>query len=268
MPAGIPGRGSDMPPAYHSLPRPRFAALYTREPLGSGNDENEQQNLKRRGGDETKEPGGGAGIGTGAGAGNYKNAPAQKNGIQVAPVADGCGVEFAGDSEALTVTYTDNRLEKDDMVIVLLLKSSEAVTDSDKAEKVATTLTAGTIQYIDQVDVTREDHTISFDIFPQNYSNGVIRVIWAHEGKAEMATVAAVKANYKLGDVDMDGTVTTIDAFKVLRYAVFYDKQNGTIENKDYDLAMPELGNVDGDEGVTVLDAYKILRYAIQAIPY
>ena len=26
MPAGIPGRGSDMPPACHSLPRPRFAA--------------------------------------------------------------------------------------------------------------------------------------------------------------------------------------------------------------------------------------------------
>ena len=26
MPAGTPGRGSDMPPACHSLPRPRFAA--------------------------------------------------------------------------------------------------------------------------------------------------------------------------------------------------------------------------------------------------
>ena len=34
MPAGIPGRGSDMPLACHSLPRPRFAALYTREPSG------------------------------------------------------------------------------------------------------------------------------------------------------------------------------------------------------------------------------------------
>ena len=195
---------------------------------------------------------------------------AKKNGIQVAPL-DGCTVKFAEGSEMLTVTYTnDEKLNVGDMVIVLLLKSSEAVTDSDKAEKVATTLTAGTIQYIDQVDVTREDHTISFDIFPQNYSNGVIRLIWKDKTSdgVNTATVAAVKANYKLGDVDMDGTVTTIDAFKVLRYAVFYDKQNGTIENKDYDLAMPELGNVDGDEGVTVLDAYKILRYAIQAIPY
>ncbi len=199
---------------------------------------------------------------------------AKKNGIQVAPLdSQNCKVEFKDNSsEALTVTYTDNRLEKDDMVIVLLLKSSEAVTDSDKAEKVATTLTAGTIQYIDQADVT-EKGKVEFTVFPQNYSNGVIRLIASRttDGKTALVLnepVAAVKANYKLGDVDMDGTVTTIDAFKVLRYAVFYDKQNGTIENKDYDLAMPELGNVDGDEGVTVLDAYKILRYAIQAIPY
>ena len=196
---------------------------------------------------------------------------AKKNGIQVAPLdSQNCKVEFKDNSsEALTVTYTDNRLEKDDMVIVLLLKSSEAVTDSDKAEKVATTLTAGTIQYINQDDVETAG-TVTFRVFPQNYSNGVIRLIWKDKTSdgVNTATVAAVKANYKLGDVDMDGTVTTIDAFKVLRYAVFYDKQNGTIENKDYDLAMPELGNVDGDEGVTVLDAYKILRYAIQAIPY
>ena len=195
----------------------------------------------------------------------------EKNGIQVAPLdSQNCKVEFKDNSsEALTVTYTNENLKENDMVIVLLLKSSEAVTDSDKAEKVATTLTNKTIQYIDQADVETAG-TVTFRVFPQNYSNGVIRLIWKDKTSdgVNTATVAAVKANYKLGDVDMDGTVTTIDAFKVLRYAVFYDKQNGTIENKDYDLAMPELGNVDGDEGVTVLDAYKILRYAIQAIPY
>ena len=197
---------------------------------------------------------------------------AKKNGIQVAPVADGCGVEFAGDSEALTVIYTNETLNVNDMVIVLLLKSDKAVTSDTEAKDVKPTLTAGTIQYIDQADVETAG-TVTFRVFPQNYSNGVIRLIASRttDGKTETVLnepVAAVKANYKLGDVDMDGTVTTIDAFKVLRYAVFYDKQNGTIENKDYDLAMPELGNVDGDEGVTVLDAYKILRYAIQAIPY
>lgn len=199
---------------------------------------------------------------------DYKNAPAQKNGIQVAPL-DGCTVEFAEGSEMLTVTYTNEKLNVNDMVIVLLLKSDKAVTSDTEANDVATTLTAGTIQYINQADVETAG-TVTFRVFPQNYSNGVIRLIWKDKTSdgVNTATVAAVKANYKLGDVDMDGTVTTIDAFKVLRYAVFYDKQNGTIENKDYDLAMPELGNVDGDEGVTVLDAYKILRYAIQAIPY
>lgn len=214
-------------------------------------------------------------LGTVAAAANIEydkdknSSAANKNGIQVAPLDSKCTVNFAEGSEALTVTYTNENLKENDMVIVLLLKSSEAVTDSDEAEKVATTLTNKTIQYIDQADVTK-DGEIEFRVFPQNYSNGVIRLIWKDKTSdgVNTATVAAVKANYKLGDVDMDGTVTTIDAFKVLRYAVFYDKQNGTIENKDYDLAMPELGNVDGDEGVTVLDAYKILRYAIQAIPY
>lgn len=202
---------------------------------------------------------------------DYKNAPAQKNGIQVAPLdSQNCKVEFKDNSsEALTVIYTNETLNVGDMVIVLLLKSDKAVTSDTEANGVATTLTAGTIQYIDQADVETAG-TVTFRVFPQNYSNGVIRLIWKDKTSdgVNTATVAAVKANYKLGDVDMDGTVTTIDAFKVLRYAVFYDKQNGTIENKDYDLAMPELGNVDGDEGVTVLDAYKILRYAIQAIPY
>ena len=196
---------------------------------------------------------------------------AKKNGIQVAPLdSQNCKVEFKDNSsEALTVIYTNEKLNVGDMVIVLLLKSDKAVTSDTEAKDVKPTLTAGTIQYIDQADVT-EKGKVEFTVFPQNYSNGVIRLIWKSpdSGGVNTATVAAVKANYKLGDVDMDGTVTTIDAFKVLRYAVFYDKQNGTIESKDYDLAMPELGNVDGDEGVTVLDAYKILRYAIQAIPY
>ena len=34
MPAGIPGRSSDMPPACHSLLRPRFAAPFIRGAFG------------------------------------------------------------------------------------------------------------------------------------------------------------------------------------------------------------------------------------------
>lgn len=189
---------------------------------------------------------------------------AKKNGIQVAPL-DGCTVEFAEGSEALTVTYTDNRLEKDDMVIVLLLKSSEAVTDSDKAEKVATTLTAGTIQYIDQVDVTREDHTISFDIFPQNYSNGVIRVIWKDKtsGGVNTATVAAVNRTYIMGDVNNDGVVSVADAAAALLYIVHLNS-DGTIEDKYAQGVFPEAIDVNGDHVLSVADAAAILTLAVR----
>ena len=194
---------------------------------------------------------------------DYKNAPAQKNGIQVAPVADGCGVEFAVDSEMLTVTYTNKKLNVGDMVIVLLLKSDKAVTSDTEANGVATTLTAGTIQYIDQVDVTREDHTISFDIFPQNYSNGVIRVIWAHEGKAEMATVAAVNRTYIMGDVNNDGVVSVADAAAALLYIVHLNS-DGTIEDKYAQGVFPEAIDVNGDHVLSVADAAAILTLAVR----
>lgn len=195
---------------------------------------------------------------------------AKKNGIQVAPVADGCGVEFAGDSEALTVTYTDDRLEKDDMVIVLLLKSSEAVTDSDVAKNMTTTLTAGTIQYIDQADVETAG-TVTFRVFPQNYSNGVIRLIASRttEGKTALVLnepVAAVNRTYTLGDVDGDGSIDVSDAAKVLKYAVHLRKDGSVDEG--YEIAFPEAADVDGDGSVDVSDAAKILKFAIKKIPF
>lgn len=205
-------------------------------------------------------------LGTVAAAANIEydkdknSSAANKNGIQVAPLdSQNCKVKFKDNSsEALTVTYTDNRLEKDDMVIVLLLKSSEAVTDSDKAEKVATTLTAGTIQYIDQADVT-EKGKVEFTVFPQNYSNGVIRVIWAHEGKAEMATVAAVNRTYILGDANRDGAVTPQDALAILMYIV---------NNEDYqdiDVLAADVPDGKGirDGYVTAQDALSILLYTV-----
>lgn len=186
---------------------------------------------------------------------------AKKNGIQVAPLdSQNCKVEFKDNSsEALTVTYTNEKLNVNDMVIVLLLKSDKAVTSDTEANGVETTLTAGTIQYIDQVDVTREDHTISFDIFPQNYSNGVIRVIWAHEGKAEMATVAAVNRTYILGDANRDGAVTPQDALAILMYIV---------NNEDYqdiDVLAADVPDGKGirDGYVTAQDALSILLYTV-----
>lgn len=188
---------------------------------------------------------------------------AKKNGIQVAPLdSQNCKVEFKDNSsEALTVTYTDNRLEKDDMVIVLLLKSSEAVTDSDKAEKVATTLTAGTIQYIDQADVETAG-TVTFRVFPQNYSNGVIRLIWKDKTSdgVNTATVAAVNRNYRPGDVDGDGKVLGKDALAVLLYTV-NDSRYQNINRDAADVTGTKEKKPDGK--VTAADALAILLYTV-----
>ena len=191
---------------------------------------------------------------------DYKNAPAQKNGIQVAPLdSQNCKVEFKDNSsEALTVTYTDDRLEKDDMVIVLLLKSSEAVTDSDKAEKVATTLTKETIQYIDQADVETAG-TVTFRVFPQNYSNGVIRLIWKDKtsGGVNTATVAAVNRTYKLGDVNDDDLINGIDVSDTLLYVV---GKKETINEQAAD--------VSGDGLINAIDVSDILLHVVKGKPF
>lgn len=207
-------------------------------------------------------------LGTVAAAANIEydkdknSSAANKNGIQVAPLDSKCTVKFKdSSSEALTVTYTDDRLEKDDMVIVLLLKSSEAVTDSDKAEKVATTLTKETIQYIDQADVETAG-TVTFRVFPQNYSNGVIRLIWKDKtsGGVNTATVAAVNRNYRPGDVDGDGKVLGKDALAVLLYTV-NDSRYQNINRDAADVTGTKEKKPDGK--VTAADALAILLYTV-----
>lgn len=185
---------------------------------------------------------------------------AKKNGIQVAPLdSQNCKVEFKDNSsEALTVTYTNENLKENDMVIVLLLKSSEAVTDSDKAEKVATTLTNKTIQYIDQADVETAG-TVTFRVFPQNYSNGVIRLIWKDKTSdgVNTATVAAVNRTYKLGDVNSDGRINISDVADTLGYMV------GKITNINTDAA-----DVDGNGRINISDVSDILAYFVKGTPF
>lgn len=196
---------------------------------------------------------------------------AKKNGIQVAPL-DGCTVKFAEGSEALTVTYTnDEKLNVGDMVIVLLLKSSEAVTDSDKAEKVATTLTAGTIQYIDQADVETAG-TVTFRVFPQNYSNGVIRVIASRttEGKTETVLnepVAAVNRTYMLGDVNRNGKIDIMDVSDVLLYVAYPDND---VYN-DIDIQAANVNGdftTDGKPRIDIMDVSAILLYVAYGTPF
>ena len=196
---------------------------------------------------------------------DYKNAPAQKNGIQVAPLDSKCTVKFKDNSsEALTVTYTNENLKENDMVIVLLLKSSEAVTDSDVAKNMTTSLTAGTIQYIDQADVETAG-TVTFRVFPQNYSNGVIRLIWKDKTSdgVNTVTVAAVNRTYIMGDVNNDGVVSVADAAAALLYIVHLNS-DGTIEDKYAQGVLPEAIDVNGDHVLSVADAAAILTLAVR----
>ena len=190
----------------------------------------------------------------------YDEAPAQKNGIQVAPLdSENCTVTFDGNSEELTVTYKNTSLKENDMVIVLLLKSEKAVTSDVEAKDVATTLTQGTIQYIDQADVETAG-TVTFRVFPQNYSNGVIRVIWKDQsGDVHMPTVAAVNRNYRPGDADRDGKVTAEDALAVLMYTV----NNEKYLNIDREAADVSGSNNKRDGKVTAEDALAILLYTV-----
>lgn len=55
-----------------------------------------------------------------------------------------------------------------------------------------------------------------------------------------------------IGDVNMDGSVDTLDALLVLRYVM----QVGELEH-------PELADMDGDGSITTVDALAILRTAI-----
>ena len=186
----------------------------------------------------------------------------EKNGIQVAPLdSQNCKVEFKDNSsEALTVTYTNEKLNVNDMVIVLLLKSDKAVTSDTEAEDVKPTLTAGTIQYIDQADVETAG-TVTFRVFPQNYSNGVIRLIWKDKTSdgVNTATVAAVNRTYTLGDVNDDGDINILDVAATLYYYV------GRSSGDNINLLAAD---VNGDKSVNILDVAAILYYYAKDIPF
>lgn len=205
-------------------------------------------------------------LGTVAAAANIEydkdknSSAANKNGIQVAPLdSQNCKVEFKDNSsEALTVTYTNENLKENDMVIVLLLKLDKAVTSDTEANGVETTLTAGTIQYIDQADVETAG-TVTFRVFPQNYSNGVIRLIWADKtsGGVNTATVAAVKRTYTPGDVNDDSLINGIDVSDTLLYVV---GKKATINQQAAD--------VSGDGLINAIDVSDILLHVVKGKPF
>ena len=187
---------------------------------------------------------------------------ATKSVSAVSLVKDGCKLKFDGDK--LKVTYTNSSLKEGDMVIVFLLetKDEDGKITEVKTEEAAQTLivpTAENIKYIDQsvAKATASNGSVSFDIYPQNHTSALVRIISVNkDGTLTDVNVAAVKLNYTLGDVTGEGEVNAVDALRILQYAA-------NVGNPKYEFSAPwAAGDVDLNGEISGVDAVRILQYA------
>lgn len=187
---------------------------------------------------------------------------ATKSVSAVSLVKDGCKLKFDGDK--LNVTYTNSALKEGDMVIVFLLetKDKDGKITEVKTEEAAQTLivpTAENIKYIDQsvAKATASNGSVSFDIYPQNHTSALVRIISVNkDGTLTDVNVAAVKLNYTLGDVTGEGEVNAVDALRILQYAA-------NVGNPKYEFSAPwAAGDVDLNGEISGVDAVRILQYA------
>ena len=182
--------------------------------------------------------------------------------VSAVSLVDGCELKFDGDK--LNVTYTNSALKEGDMVIVFLLetKDKDGKITEVKTEEAAQTLivpTAENIKYIDQKSVakaTASNGSVSFDIYPQNHTNAVVRISVNKDGTLTDVNVAAVKLNYTLGDVDGSGEVTATDALRVLQFVTNRNDKDGK-----FNLQVPQAGDVDKSGEITATDALRILQF-------
>ena len=146
--------------------------------------------------------------------------------VSAVSLVDGCELKFDGDK--LKVTYTNSALKEGDMVIVFLLetKDEDGKITEVKTEEAAKKLIAPTtenIKYIDQsvAKATASNGSVTFDIYPQNHTSALVRLISANaDGTLTDVNVAAVRLNYTLGDVNGDGTINALDSLAILKYLV------------------------------------------------
>ena len=165
----------------------------------------------------------------------------------VASLADGCKVSFKTD-DILTLTYTNSAIQKGDQMVVLMLASSDP-------ENGSYSVTESSVLYIMQT-VAAEAGSVTFDnIYPSQMANAAI-VISSNNKEVPVVRAAAVKGAYKLGDVDGDNKITTVDSLKVLRYIV---------DKNQYPLTGTSLlaADTDKDGKITTVDSLKILRYIV-----
>ena len=180
--------------------------------------------------------------------------------VSAVSLVDGCTVAFEGDK--LNVTYTNSALKEGDMVIVFLLetKDEDGKITEVKTEEAAKKLIAPTtenIKYIDQsvAKATASNGSVSFSVYPQNYTNAVVRIISVNKaGTLTDVNVAAVKLNYTLGDANGNGTVEISDAVRVLRYIVNseHPEEDGTF--------VEQAADMNGNGTVEVGDVVAILK--------
>ena len=177
--------------------------------------------------------------------------------VSAVSLVDGCTVVFEGDK--LNVTYTNSALKEGDMVIVFLLETADKKEITDDKVELSITPTSSNIKYIDQsvAKATATNGSVSFDIYPQNYTNAVVRIISANkDGTLTDVNVAAVKLNYTLGDVDGSGEVTATDALRVLQFVTNRNDKDGK-----FNLQVPQAGDVDKSGEITATDALRILQF-------
>ena len=188
----------------------------------------------------------------------YTEANAQGN-VHAASLVDGCKLKFDGDK--LNVTYTDSKLKAGDMVIVFLLETKDKQAITDDTVELSIMPTAENIKYIDQgtaaATATAGNGSVSFSVYPQNYTNAVVRIISVNKaGTLTDVNVAAVKLNYTLGDVTGEGEVNAVDALRILQYAA-------NVGNPKYEFSAPwAAGDVDLNGEISGVDAVRILQYA------
>ena len=119
--------------------------------------------------------------------------------------------------------------------------------------------TAENIKYIDQsvAKATASNGSVSFDIYPQNHTSALVRIISVNkDGTLTDVNVAAVKLNYTLGDVTGEGEVNAVDALRILQYAA-------NVGNPKYEFSAPwAAGDVDLNGEISGVDAVRILQYA------
>ena len=184
--------------------------------------------------------------------------------VSAVSLVSGCTVAFEG--ENLKVTFTNANFKDGDMAVVFLLETRsedgklvEAVKTTEAAAKPIAP-TSSNIKYIDQgtaaATATAGKGSVSFGVYPQNYTNAVVRIISvnAATNKVTDENIAAVKLNYTLGDANGNGTVEISDAVRVLRYIVNseHPEEDGTF--------VEQAADMNGNGTVEVGDVVAILK--------